>query len=93
MDGFRVDVLWLLIKDDRLRDNPVNPDFRESDWPYLRQHFTLHPRPARDPRAGHAIRKVADEYGDDKVLLAELVVPIERSSPTTAPTATGSRSR
>jgi len=25
IDGFRVDVLWLLIKDDQLRDNPENP--------------------------------------------------------------------
>ena len=27
VDGFRVDVLWLLIKDDQLRDNPVNPAY------------------------------------------------------------------
>ena len=27
VDGFRVDVLWHLIKDDRFRDNPVNPNF------------------------------------------------------------------
>jgi alpha-glucosidase len=26
IDGFRVDVLWLLIKDTLLRDNPANPD-------------------------------------------------------------------
>ena len=25
VDGFRVDVLWLLIKDDQFRDNPPNP--------------------------------------------------------------------
>ena len=28
VDGFRIDVLWLLIKDDQWRDNPPNPDFR-----------------------------------------------------------------
>src|ERR1700675_2026436 len=27
VDGFRVDVLWHLIKDDRFRDNPENPNF------------------------------------------------------------------
>ena len=27
VDGFRVDVLWLLIKDDEFRDNPVNPGY------------------------------------------------------------------
>ena len=26
VDGFRVDVMWLLIKDDQFRDNPPNPD-------------------------------------------------------------------
>ncbi|HEY0293081.1 MAG TPA: alpha-amylase family glycosyl hydrolase, partial [Hansschlegelia sp.] len=26
VDGFRIDVLWLLIKDEELRDNPENPD-------------------------------------------------------------------
>ena len=28
VDGFRVDVMWLLIKDDQYRDNPPNPDYR-----------------------------------------------------------------
>ena len=28
VDGFRVDVLWLLIKDDQFRDNPPNPAWR-----------------------------------------------------------------
>ena len=27
VDGFRVDVLWHLIKDDQFRDNPPNPDW------------------------------------------------------------------
>jgi maltooligosyltrehalose trehalohydrolase len=28
VDGFRVDVIWLLIKDEALRDNPPNPHFQ-----------------------------------------------------------------
>ena len=77
VDGFRIDVLSLLVEDDQLRDNPVNPEFREGDWPYLRQHFTYtHDQPETRELAMR-IRKVVDEYGDDKVLLAELVVPIE----------------
>ena len=27
VDGFRVDVIWHLIKDDEFRDNPVNPAY------------------------------------------------------------------
>jgi alpha-glucosidase len=77
VDGFRIDVLSLLVEDDRLRDNPVNPEFREGDWPYLRQIFRYtHDQPETRELAMR-IRKVVDEYGDDKVLLAELVVPIE----------------
>ena len=31
VDGFRVDVIWLLIKDDALRDNPPNPNYRPTE--------------------------------------------------------------
>ena len=27
INGFRVDVMWLLLKDDQMRDNPVNPAY------------------------------------------------------------------
>jgi alpha-glucosidase len=36
VDGFRVDVIWHLIKDDQFRDNPSNPGFGEGMWPYKR---------------------------------------------------------
>jgi alpha-glucosidase len=35
VDGFRVDVIYLLVEDDRLRDNPRNPDFRSGMLPYF----------------------------------------------------------
>ena len=77
MDGFRIDVLSLLVEDDQLRDNPPNPSFHEGDGPYLRQRFTYtHDQPVTRELAMR-IRRVVDEYGDDRVLLAELVVPIE----------------
>jgi alpha-glucosidase len=93
VDGFRIDVLSLLVEDDQLRDNPLNPNFREGDWPYLRQHFRYTHDQPETRELPRRIRKVADEYGDDKVLLAELVVRSRPSPPTTTPTATGSRSR
>src|SRR5690606_11508988 len=34
VDGFRVDVVWHLIKDDQLRDNPPNPGYSEEQPPY-----------------------------------------------------------
>jgi alpha-glucosidase len=30
VDGFRVDVIWHLMKDPLFRDNPLNLDYRES---------------------------------------------------------------
>jgi alpha-glucosidase len=36
VDGFRVDVLWLLGKDPELRDNPPNPRWRDGLPAYLR---------------------------------------------------------
>ena len=27
VDGFRVDVMWMIIKDDHFRDNPPNPGY------------------------------------------------------------------
>src|SRR3954467_3579790 len=37
VDGFRVDVLWHLIKDDRFRDNPPNPEWRGVGPPHHSQ--------------------------------------------------------
>ena len=34
VDGFRVDALRQLVKDDLLRDNPPNPDHRPGGSPY-----------------------------------------------------------
>jgi alpha-glucosidase len=33
-DGFRMDVLWLLIKDDQFRDNPPNPEWQPGSNTY-----------------------------------------------------------
>jgi alpha-glucosidase len=37
IDGFRTDVLWMLIKDDQWRDNPDNPQFRSGMPPFSSQ--------------------------------------------------------
>jgi alpha-glucosidase len=34
VDGFRVDMIWHLIKDQLFRDNPPNPDFRPGRPPH-----------------------------------------------------------
>ena len=51
VDGFRVDVIWHLIKDEQFRDNPPNPAFRPDRPP----HESLLPRYTAD-QAGSAGR-------------------------------------
>ena len=78
VDGFRVDALRQLIKDDCFRDNPPNPDYLEGGSPY----DALLPVYSTDRPEVHAairgMRRVLEEYGDDRVLVGELYLPIER---------------
>jgi alpha-glucosidase len=70
-------MLWHLIKDDRWRDNPPNPDFRPGAPPYhslLRLYTTDRPE-VQDVIAG--LRRVVNEF-DDRVLIGEIYLPIER---------------
>jgi alpha-glucosidase len=77
VDGFRVDVLWHLIKDDEFRDNPPNADFRPTDPP----HHRLVPLYTADRPEVHDViaemRRVADEFSD-RVLIGEIYLPFER---------------
>lgn len=77
VDGFRVDVLWLLIKDDRFRDNPVNPGWTRGES----SHNRLLPRYTCNRPEVHEIvqemRGVMDEYAD-RVLIGEIYLPVEQ---------------
>ncbi len=77
VDGFRVDVMWHLIKDAAFRDNPVNPDWREGEADYRR----LLPVYSTDRPEVHEVvrelRAVIDAY-PDRVLIGEVYLPVER---------------
>lgn len=74
VDGFRVDVMWHLIKDDLLRDNPPNPAYVEVQQPYQR----LIPLYSTDRSQVHDVvaelRQMIDEF-DDRVLIGEIYLP------------------
>jgi alpha-glucosidase len=77
VDGFRVDVLWHLIKDAQFRDNPPNPAFTP-DQPGIERFLQL--RSADQPEVHEVVaemRKVVDDY-PDRVLIGEIYLPIER---------------
>ena len=77
VDGFRVDVIWLLIKDAALRDNPPNPNYRPTEAGI---HRFLQVYSADQPETHDVIaemRSVLDQY-DERVLIGEIYLPIER---------------
>ena len=63
VDGFRMDVLWLLVKDDQFRDNPPN---REHN-PAMHDHTRTLPLYNADQPGTHkivaAMRALMDSYG------------------------------
>lgn len=77
VDGFRVDVLWHLIKDAQFRDNPANPAFRPGRPPHeaLSPLYTADQPEVLDIVA--AMRRVVDEF-PNRVLIGEIYLPLER---------------
>jgi alpha-glucosidase len=77
VDGFRIDVLWVLIKDDLFRDNPENPNWKEGDWLLHRQSRVYSGDRPEVHEVVREMRAVADEY-EGKVLIGEIYLPLER---------------
>src|SRR5215470_3111022 len=77
VDGFRVDVIWHLIKDAEFRDNPPNPHFREGRPP----NETILTQYSTDQPEVHEViaemRRVTDEF-DARVLIGEIYLPLHR---------------
>ncbi|WFU40937.1 alpha-amylase family glycosyl hydrolase [Bradyrhizobium sp. CB82] len=77
VDGFRVDVIWHLIKDAEFRDNPPNPHYVEGRPPnekILTQYSTDQPE-VHDVIA--EMRRVTDAYRA-RVLIGEIYLPLHR---------------
>src|SRR5262245_33438786 len=77
VDGFRVDAIWLLIKDAALRDNPLNPEYRPTERGI--QRF-LQVYSADQPEIHEVIaemRAVVDRY-DERLLIGEIYLPIPK---------------
>ena len=79
VDGFRVDVIWHLMKDPDLRDNPPNPAYREGIDPPFARVQQLHNADHPDIHAVVAeMRAVLDEFPGDRLLIGEIYLPLER---------------
>jgi len=77
VDGFRVDVVSHLIKDDLSRDNPPNPAWpgQGPDITRLTQLYSANRPEIHDIIAG--LRRVIDAY-PDRVLIGEAYLPVDQ---------------
>ncbi len=73
VDGFRVDVIWLMMKDEMLRDEPPNPD-----WDGVNPHGRLQHIYTQGADGIHDLirqmRAVLDEY-DERMMVGEIYLP------------------
>lgn len=78
IDGFRLDVFWLLIKDERFRSDPLSPVYVEGE-PDFRRILEIY---SADQPEIHEIaeemRTVVAEFGEDKLLIGEIYLPPEK---------------
>lgn len=71
VDGFRVDVLWKLVKDAHFRDNPPNPDHQPGVlWSFEHEQIHCESQPEVHDLV-QLMRRELDAYGD-KALIGEL---------------------
>jgi alpha-glucosidase len=77
VDGFRVDVLWHIFKDENLQDNPQNPDFN----PTMPSYDSLLPIFSTDQPEVHDVvkqmRQLVDGY-EERVIIGEIYLPIQK---------------
>ena len=78
VDGFRVDVIWCLIKDEQLRDNPVNPDWKPGMGDRERLHSIYECDRPEMMGLVEEMRGVLDAYPGDRLLIGEIYLPLDR---------------
>jgi alpha-glucosidase len=77
VDGFRVDVMWHMIKDDELRNNPANPDYKEHQATY-EQLIPLYTTNQPEVHVVvHQMRRLLNEY-NERMMVGEIYLPIQQ---------------
>ncbi|MDQ2891979.1 MAG: alpha-amylase family glycosyl hydrolase [Pseudomonadota bacterium] len=78
VDGFRIDVLWHMIKHADFPDNPANPAYA----PAMGEMHRVLQHHSTDQPEVHGIaaemRGIADSYTGERVLIGEIYLPVER---------------
>ena len=77
VDGFRVDVIWHLIKDATFCDNPPNPHYVDGRPPHERILTRYSTDQPEVQEVVAEMRRVTDEF-DARVLIGEIYLPLHR---------------
>ncbi|CAN5605652.1 hypothetical protein BH24ACT20_BH24ACT20_13930 [soil metagenome] len=77
VDGFRIDVLHIMIKDENLQDNPSDPDWEPGDTPWDWQSRVYSEDRPEVHEISAEMRELADSYCD-RVLIGEIYLPVDR---------------
>ncbi|HET8839857.1 MAG TPA: alpha-amylase family glycosyl hydrolase, partial [Ktedonobacteraceae bacterium] len=75
VDGLRIDVLWMPIKDREFRDNPLNPDWKEGDLPWSHQIRLYSEDQPEMQEIVSEMRAVMDSYAE-RVMIGETYLPL-----------------
>lgn len=75
VDGFRVDVIWMMIKDAQFRDNPERPGWKPGDPPYARQEGRYTENQPEVHDIIREMRVLVDSYAE-RVFIGEIYLPV-----------------
>ena len=79
VDGFRLDVVYHCIKDERFRDDPPNPDYDPKTDPPFKAVIPTHSTDQEEvlDLVVDPMRRLAEEMGD-RLLIGEIYLPFEK---------------
>ncbi len=84
VDGFRVDVMWLLVEDAEFRDEPENPAWKEGEWDRGRHiHIYMEDQP-ETREIVQEMRAVLEEFttpGNERMMVGEIYLPYDQLMP------------
>lgn len=80
VDGFRVDVIWLLAEDERFPDEPENPEWRPGQPEHERLNHIYTQDQPETHRYVRELRQVLDEF-EDRMMVGEIYLPVEQLLP------------
>jgi len=89
VDGFRIDAVGCLAKDEQFRDDPPNPDYHEGDPPFARNRMVMSANGPHIHAIIAGIRRVVDAGARESVLIGEVYLKPGELAPYYGATADG----